>query len=169
LGFAIWQSGLRWLWVSALVVLLDVVTKRLVSTHLSLHEAIVVTPFFNVTLAHNQGAAFSFLHDAGGWQRWLLIGLALVVSVMLLIWLSRLVAARWWTGTALAMIFGGAAGNVWDRIQHGYVVDFIQVYYQDWYFPSFNIADSAISVGAVMLLIESIRKENTNHSSPDYR
>ena len=159
MAFSIGQSGLKWIWISIVVLVLDQWTKVLASSNLVLHETVAITSFFNITLAHNEGAAFSFLSDAGGWQRWFFIVLAIGVSIVLVVWLTRLAANHIWTAVAVTLILGGAVGNVWDRIQYGYVVDFIQVYYDDWYYPAFNIADSAICVGAVMLIIESFRAE----------
>ena len=159
MAFSIGQSGLKWIWIAIVVLVLDQWTKVLASTNLMLHEKIPITSFFNITLAHNEGAAFSFLSDAGGWQRWFFIVLAIGVSIVLVVWLTRLAAHHIWTAVSVTLILGGAVGNVWDRIQYGYVVDFIQVYYDQWYWPAFNIADSAICVGAVMLLIESFRAQ----------
>lgn len=153
------QSGLRWLWLALVVIGLDLWTKWLAESSLELHETIPITPFFNITLAYNTGAAFSFLSDAGGWQRWFFISLAIVVSGVLVVWLSRLSADKKWLPIALALVLGGALGNVWDRVYHGHVIDFIQLYYDKWYWPAFNIADSAICVGAAMLIIDSIRGE----------
>ena len=154
------QSGLKWLWLSIVVLVLDQWTKLLATENLVLHDPVPIMPSFNIMLAHNTGAAFSFLSDAGGWQRWFFIVLAIGVSIVLVIWLARLAAQQRWTAISLTLILGGAIGNVWDRIQYGYVVDFIQVYYDEWYWPAFNIADSAIFVGAAMLIIESFRGEN---------
>ncbi|TPW17117.1 MAG: signal peptidase II [Halothiobacillaceae bacterium] len=155
------QSGLVWLWISLLVVVLDQGTKIAATELLTLHQPHPITSFFNLTLAHNEGAAFNFLSDAGGWQRWFFVILATAVSLALLIWLSRMAATARWSSISLTLILGGAVGNLWDRIQHGYVVDFIQLYYDQWYYPTFNIADSAIFVGAVMLLLESLRGEKS--------
>jgi len=120
---------------------------------LELYEQIPVIPsFFNLTLAHNYGAAFSFLNIPGGQQRWFFTGISAIVSIVLIVWLWRLSKAEKWLGIALALVLGGAIGNLIDRAMQGYVVDFIQVYYKDWYFPSFNIADSAIFCGTVLLL-----------------
>lgn len=148
---------LKWLWLTSLVIVLDLVTKAFASSGLILHQPVAIFPGFNLTLMHNSGAAFSFLSDASGWQRWFFTIIALGVSAALLVWLKRLQASQLWLAVALAMILGGALGNVWDRIALGYVVDFIQVYYDRWYWPAFNIADSAISVGAVLLIIDSLR------------
>jgi len=153
------EKALVWFWLSLLVVILDQVTKVWISANLALYQSIVVLPFFNLTLLHNEGAAWSFLATAGGWQRWFLSGLAIVISGVLMIWLSRLKRQQRWLACALALILGGALGNVIDRVIYGYVVDFIDVYYNKaWHWPAFNIADSAISVGAVMLLIDAFRK-----------
>ena len=147
---------LKWTWLSALVVFLDQITKWMASAWMEPYEAYPVLSWFNLTLVHNTGAAFSFLSDAEGWQRWFFIVLSIAVSVAIVIWLNRLHAGEHWTAVALALILGGAIGNVIDRIAHGYVVDFIQWYYGQWYWPTFNIADSAISVGAAILLIHSV-------------
>ena len=116
-------------------------------------------PFFNFTLMHNTGAAFSFLADQGGWQRWFFAVLALGVSLVLAVWLSRLKAHETWLALALSLVLGGAIGNLIDRVYYGYVIDFIDVYYNASHWPAFNIADSAISVGAVMLIIDTFRNK----------
>ncbi len=148
---------LKWLWLSVVVIALDRVSKYLASNSLNLHEPVSILPFFNLTLMHNQGAAFSFLSQAGGWQRWFFTIIALVVTVVIVQWIRRLSPAETWMAAALALVAGGAVGNVWDRIQLGYVVDFIDVYYKTWHWPAFNIADSAITVGAFMLIVEGFR------------
>jgi len=145
-----------WLWlaVTALVIILDWHTKQLATELLELYRPQAVFPWLNMTLAHNYGAAFSFLSDAGGWQRWFFIVLASGVSLVLLVWLLRLPRSEWLTGLGLALILGGAIGNLVDRIQLGYVVDFVDVYYKDWHYPAFNVADSAITCGVVLLLVD---------------
>lgn len=150
------KKNLSWLCLSVLVVILDLLSKRIVSTHMVLGESIAVLPVFNWTLAHNYGAAFSFLHDAGGWQRWFFAGIALVVSVAIVWWLKALQANSRFLAISLALVLGGAMGNLYDRILLGYVVDFIHVHYGAWNFPAFNLADSAITVGAIMLVIDSV-------------
>jgi len=150
------DSGLFWLWITVLVVALDQVTKVIAENSMALYESVPVMPYFNFTLAYNTGAAFSFLADASGWQRWLFAVIAVVVSVFITGWLLRLRREQKWLGVSLALVLGGAIGNVWDRITLGHVIDFIDVYYQDWHWPAFNIADSAICVGAAMLVIESL-------------
>ena len=154
-----WQGSLIWLWLSSVVVMLDQITKVWVSSILQLNQTINILPFFDLRLLHNPGAAWSILATAGGWQRWFLSILALFVSGVIIVWLSRLERQRYWLACALALILGGAIGNVIDRIIYGYVVDFVDIYYQGRHWPAFNIADSAISLGAFMLLICLIRNE----------
>ncbi len=152
---------LKWIWLAIVVIIADQLTKYIASTSLQMHVPIAVMPMFNWTLMHNPGAAFSFLADAGGWQRWFFAVIAVVVSVVIVLWIKRLEQHEKWQAIALALILGGALGNVIDRIWLGYVVDFIQIYYQQWYWPAFNIADSAISIGVAMIIIESIREYRT--------
>jgi signal peptidase II len=149
--------SLRWLWLSALIVAADQTSKWLAVQHLAPHQPLPAVPGFNLTLVYNTGAAFSFLSDASGWQRWFFALLAALVSTFIVFWLSRLPRAQRWLGCALALILGGALGNLWDRLALGHVIDFIDLYYRDWHWPAFNVADSAISVGAVMLLIDALR------------
>jgi len=148
---------LKWLWLSVVVIVLDLITKNLASTHLVLHEPVPLIPMLNLTLMHNTGAAFSFLGDAGGWQRWFFVTVAMFVSVALTWWLRQLRSDERWLAVALVLVLGGALGNVWDRVTLGYVVDFIDVYYESWHWPAFNVADSAITIGAVMLLLDALR------------
>ena len=150
------SASIAWLWLSLLVVALDQATKYWAVSALTLHQPVPVIPFFNLTLMHNTGAAFSLLAEAGGWQRWFFTGLALVVSGLIVYWLSTL-RRQPWLSAGLALILGGAVGNnLIDRVLHGYVVDFIDVYYQNWHWPAFNIADSAITVGAVLLVLDAL-------------
>ncbi len=147
---------LKWLWLSAVVMALDLATKAMASHYLSLHQPVPVFPGFNWMLAHNTGAAFSFLQDQSGWQRWFFSVIALVVSIGIIIWLKRLRPSQMMLALALALVLGGALGNLWDRVTLGYVVDFIDVYYGQNHWPAFNLADSAISLGAVLLIIDSL-------------
>lgn len=151
------DTGLRWAWLALVVIVLDQVTKAWASATLGLYQPVPVMPMFNWTLSHNTGAAFSFLHDAGGWQRWFFTVLALGVSAALFVWLRRIARDQVWEPVALSLIIGGALGNVIDRMRFGYVVDFIDWYYKTWHWPAFNVADAAISVGAVMLMISAFR------------
>ncbi|MCK5639473.1 MAG: lipoprotein signal peptidase, partial [Gammaproteobacteria bacterium] len=134
----------------------DLWSKSIASEYLLMHQPVPVFPGLNMTLMHNYGAAFSFLSNAGGWQRWFFTILALAVSAFIIGWLRKLEKQQTFLAIALALVLGGALANVWDRITLGYVVDFIDVYYQQWHWPAFNIADSAICVGAVMLIIDAL-------------
>lgn len=147
---------MRWLWVSVVILILDQCTKLLADALLSGQQAVVLLPFLALRKAYNYGAAFSFLGDASGWQRWFFIILALVVIAVLIAWLNRLPAEDLRARVALVLILGGAAGNVIDRLVYGYVIDFIDVFYGSWHWPTFNIADSAISVGAALLLLDAL-------------
>ena len=145
----------RWLWVSLIVVVLDLATKQAVLATFKPGEEKVILPFFSLVLAFNPGAAFSFLADAAGWQRWFFSAVAIVASVVI-VWLLRKGGSRWYC-LALALILGGALGNVWDRLTTGLVVDFLLFHWRGWAYPAFNVADSAITVGAVLLIADSFR------------
>ena len=148
---------LAWLWLSVAVLVLDWVTKSAVTDTMDLYQSIPVFSFFNFTLLHNTGAAFSFLSDAGGWQRWMFSVIAIVTSVALIVWLWKLGKAERWLAIALAFIIGGALGNVYDRIVYGYVIDFLDFHWAGMHFPAFNVADSAISIGAFMMAVDIFR------------
>lgn len=158
---------LKWLSLTALVVILDLWTKNLASQYLQIHEPLVVLPWFRLTLIHNAGAAFSLLSDAGGWQRYFLSGLTLVISLFILLWLYQLDVRQRLLACALALVLGGALGNLWDRVTLGYVVDFIDIslsfipwsIFNPW--PAFNIADSAICIGTALLIFDSINFATT--------
>jgi signal peptidase II len=146
-----------WVSVAVLVVIADQVTKWAIIEWVALYEKIPVNSFINLTHQRNTGAAFSFLADAGGWQRWFFITLASVVSVVIAVWLWRIRTERQAILAAgLALVLGGAIGNLIDRIMLGYVTDFIQVWFGNWAFPSFNVADAGISVGAALLIIDAL-------------
>jgi len=145
-----------WLLMSAVIIALDWWTKGLATESLTLYRPVEINSWLNMTLAHNYGAAFSFLSDAGGWQRWLFTVLASVVTMVLIVWLLRLPKEERVTGAALGLIIGGAVGNLIDRINLGYVVDFIDVYYKTSHWPAFNLADSAITGGVILLLIDGL-------------
>lgn len=147
--------NLHWLWLSLLIVIADQVTKWLAEYSLDLHAPVPILPGFNLTLVYNPGAAFSFLSQAGGWQRWFFVFFALAISCFLIFWLLRLPARAKWLACSLALIIGGAIGNLVDRLAYGHVIDFIDLYYGSWHWPAFNIADAAITVGAVMLIIDA--------------
>lgn len=148
-------QNLKWLWLSLFIIVADQATKLLAERFLDFHVPVQIMPSFNLMLTYNPGAAFSFLSQAGGWQRWFFIVVAIVISVILIVWICRLARNERWLACGLALIVGGALGNLWDRVAHGHVIDFIQVYYGQWYFPAFNVADSAITIGAAMVIIDA--------------
>lgn len=172
---------MKWLWLSALAVVLDQVSKNMAEAMLTLYRPIeVIAGFFNWTLMYNKGAAFSFLSNAGGWQRWLFVGLSTVISIGLFFWLKKLTqdeSEQIREGkiktpnnvlyAAISLVLGGAIGNLIDRALYGQVIDFIQVYYSSYYFPAFNIADAAITLGAGLLILDMIlesKREQKNSS-----
>ena len=149
------QPQLIFLAILIMVIIgLDQLTKTIASDILLYAEPIHVLPVLNWTLLHNYGAAFSFLSDAGGWQRWLFTGISIAVSIVFIVWLIRLPKSESLTRYSLTFIIGGAIGNLIDRMQFGYVVDFISVHWQEHYFPAFNLADSAITLGAILMIID---------------
>jgi len=151
---------LKWLWLSVLIIVLDQVTKHWVEASLVYHQLVpVIDGFFSLTLTYNEGAALSFLADAGGWQRWFFILLAVLIVAVLVVWLKRLPRTAAWTALALALIIGGAIGNVIDRLVLGHVIDFLLFYYQQWAWPAFNLADSAITVGAIIFVVDSLLQD----------
>jgi len=151
------RSLIKWFVVVAIVFFLDQWVKFLIVDNVSLYEKVYINSFINITHQHNLGAAFSFLADAGGWQRWFLSILAIVVSGYIIYWLYDLRrTAKCFLPYGLSMILGGALGNVFDRIRLGYVIDYLQVLIYGWPFPSFNVADAAITVGAVMIIVDAV-------------
>jgi signal peptidase II len=158
------RSWMRWLWVSAGVVALDLATKAWIVSAFREGEVRRITPFFDLVLAYNPGAAFSFLAGAGGWQRWFFLAISIAISAGLVFMLRR--PQRPWSAFALALVLGGALGNVYDRVTLGRVVDFIQVHAASHYWPAFNVADSAICVGVALLLLESLGRNREARASP---
>ena len=144
-----------WLGIAAIIVLLDQITKAMILRTLAIGDSHTVTSFFNIVHWRNTGAAFSFLHAADGWQRWLFVGLALV-AVVFIVWMLRRHGGQRLFASALALILGGAVGNVIDRLLHGSVVDFVQLHWHDAAFPAFNVADSAITIGAALLILDEL-------------
>ena len=155
-------SLLPWLGIAAIVILIDQFTKTLILGAFQLNDSHTVTSFFNIVRVHNTGAAFSFLAGAGGWQRWFFVGLG-TLAALFIVWMLRSHGGQRLFSWALALILGGAVGNVIDRLLHGYVVDFIQVHWHDAYFPSFNVADSAITVGAGLLILDELLRVRRSH------
>lgn len=154
-------KNLHWLWLSVSVFLIDQVTKMWIVRHFNFHEVKAITSFFNLTLTYNSGAAFGFLRHAGGWQRILFSGIAVVVSISIVIWLYRLSIKDKWTACSLSLILGGALGNLWDRVFLGHVVDFLDFYVKHWHFATFNVADISVSVGAGLLLLSAFLAEKS--------
>ncbi|WP_043515395.1 signal peptidase II [Halomonas sp. BC04] len=150
------QRPLRWLWLAAAWIVLDLGTKALASSLLTYGQPVEVLPFFNLTLLHNTGAAFSFLADSPGWQRWFFAVVAVGASIGLTYWMTRLKRDETLLAISLALIIGGALGNLYDRLVHGYVVDFLSFHVAGWYYPAFNVADIGITLGAIGLIWESI-------------
>ncbi|WP_367027296.1 signal peptidase II [Methylococcus sp. ANG] len=148
---------LKWLWLSVLVFALDQLSKQIVDASMRLYETIPLLPVFQLTYLRNQGAAFSFLSQAGGWQRWFFIALSVGATVLITYWLKSMDRRKTWEAAAWALVLGGAVGNLLDRVVYGYVIDFLDVFYGDWHWPAFNVADSAITVGIGMLLVDSFR------------
>ncbi len=150
---------MKWLWLSALAIVLDQITKKIAEAELILHQQVAIFPGLNFTLMYNKGAAFGFLSDAGGWQRTFFVSLSIAISIFLFFWLRQITRDvqqqhNHVLQVAIALVLGGAIGNLIDRVMTGAVVDFIQVYYASSYFPTFNIADSAITLGAGLLILD---------------
>jgi len=153
-------SALRWLWLSLLVILLDLGSKYLADSLLVYAAPVPLLPVFDLTLLYNTGAAFSFLAGAGGWQRWLFVAIAVGMCAFLLHWMRRTPVQQRWLGIGLALVLGGALGNLFDRTVHGHVVDFISLHWAGYYFPAFNIADCAITLGTLGLLMDMLFSRN---------
>jgi signal peptidase II len=156
------NTGLRFLWISTLIFIFDQWSKQAIVSSMSLYESIQLTGFFNLTYLHNYGAAFSFLYDAGGWQVYFLSAVALSVSALILWWLRQTTKEQLLLPVAFAFILGGALGNVFDRLLHGYVIDFLDFYYGTYHWPAFNVADSAIFIGAALLIIDMFKNKEAN-------
>jgi signal peptidase II len=155
--FSLRAGASNWLWLALAVMVLDQWTKSLITDNLAEFDVIVVLPVLEIMRLHNEGAAFSVLSGAGGWQRWLFTGLGIAVSVGILVWLRRMPnKGQNLLAAGLSLILGGALGNVVDRVLLGHVVDFIRVHYEQHYFPAFNVADSAITIGAALLILDNL-------------
>lgn len=153
-------SALRWLWLSLLVIVLDLGSKYLADSLLTYASPVPLLPVFDLTLLYNTGAAFSFLAGASGWQRWLFVAIAVGMSAFLLHWMRRTPRSQRLLGVGLALVLGGALGNLYDRTVHGHVVDFISLHWAGHYFPAFNIADCAITLGTIALLADMLFSRN---------
>ncbi|MEP6557069.1 MAG: signal peptidase II [Burkholderiales bacterium] len=157
------RSMIGWLALAALIILADQATKWLILDHYRLGDSTYVTGFFNIVRAHNTGAAFSFLAGAAGWQRWFFTVIGFAAAIFI-VWLLRQHAGQRLFSFALSLLLGGALGNVIDRLQHGYVVDFLDFHWAGWHFPAFNVADSAITVGAICLIWDELRRVRSGRS-----
>jgi signal peptidase II len=155
---------LKWLGLSLFILILDQASKLTIDATMPLYSSIVILPSFNLTYVRNTGAAFSFLSEAGGWQRWFFAALALSISVSIVIWMRRLQKHETLLAVALALVLGGAIGNLIDRLAYGYVIDFLDIFYNTWHWPAFNIADAAITIGVILMLAESLGL--TKHQDP---
>ena len=151
---------LKWLWLSLLVIVLDQLSKFWVVSVFELYQSIELMPYLNLTYVHNKGAAFSFLSSAGGWQRWFFSIISMVAVFVLLLWLKRLKPTEKLLAVSMSLILGGAIGNLYDRLAYGYVIDFLDAYYQQWHWPVFNIADSAIVLGVGLMLLDMLITPN---------
>ena len=158
------RSLLGWYALSLLMIVADQITKTLIIGRFDLYDRVAVLPFFDLVRAHNPGAAFSFLSDAGGWQRIFFVGISSVVSLVLVVWIYRLQSHQKMQALGLSLVLGGALGNLYARVAYGYVVDFLLFYYDKYSFPAFNIADSAITVGAFFLIVDMIKNPQTGKS-----
>ncbi len=160
------KTGLIWIWLSVIVVTLDQITKWYVVGHFELYEIRPVGPFLDLTRLHNEGAAFGLLAEAGGWQRWFFLVLAGAIGVAIIAWLRSLpVRGQSWLAIGLALILGGAIGNAWDRFIDGHVVDYLHFHWNEAYFPAFNVADIAITSGAIMLIIDALLSRRRNEAA----
>jgi signal peptidase II len=148
---------LKWLSISSVVVVLDLYTKHLIEAAFQFGEQLKITSFFDLVRYHNQGAAFGFLNDAGGWQKWFFTGISIIAAIVITYLIKKNLPQKLFC-FGLALVLGGALGNLYDRITLGYVVDFLNFHYQNYYWPAFNVADSAICVGVALLLLDSFKK-----------
>jgi signal peptidase II len=161
------DTGLRWLWLTLLCLIIDQVSKHWVAGTFDYQETFVVLPFFNLFYIHNEGAAFSFLADQGGWQRWFFTAIASIASIVFLVWMAKTPKTQRLLSIAFALILSGAVGNLIDRALFGYVIDFLDFHWADFHFAAFNIADSAIFIGAALMIFESLTNKETDDNSSD--
>ena len=153
------ETGLRWLWLTLLCLVLDQITKQWVAGSFDLYESVSVLPIFSLTYVHNLGAAFSFLADQGGWQRWFFTAIAAIASIIFIVWLAKTPKSQKLLSIAFALMLSGALGNLIDRVLFGYVIDFLDFHWSGNHFPAFNVADSMIFIGAALMILESFISE----------
>ncbi len=161
------QTGLRWWWLTAIFLIADQVTKQLIVSNMDLYQSIDILPFFNLTYVHNLGAAFSFLADQGGWQRWFFTAIAAIASIVFIVWLAKTPKQQVLLSVAFAFMLSGAVGNLIDRVLFGYVIDFIDFYGFGYHFPAFNIADSMIFIGAALMIFDSFKNGESSKTKQD--
>lgn len=158
------ETGLRWLWLTLICLVLDQVTKHMVAGSFELYESINILPIFNITYVHNPGAAFSFLADQGGWQRWFFTAIATIASIIFIVWLAKTPRSQTLLSVAFALMLSGAMGNLIDRALFGYVIDFIDFHWSGSHFPAFNVADSMIFIGAALMILESFTEQSEQNT-----
>ncbi|GAA0809991.1 signal peptidase II [Colwellia asteriadis] len=156
------ETGLRWLWLTIILLAIDQITKQWVAASFDYREILPVLPFFNLTYVHNPGAAFSFLADQGGWQRWFFTAIAAIASVVFIVWMAKTPKQQKLLSIAFACILSGAIGNLIDRVLFGYVIDFLDFHWAGYHFAAFNIADSMIFIGAALMILDSFKQEPIN-------
>ncbi|RHW75546.1 signal peptidase II [Colwellia sp. RSH04] len=156
------DTGLKWIWLTIICLLLDQISKQWVANTFDLYESVNLLPFFSFTYVHNPGAAFSFLADQGGWQRWFFTAIAVVACIIFTVWLAKTPKQQVLLSLALSLMLSGALGNLIDRVLFGYVIDFLDFHWASYRFPAFNLADSAIFLGAALMIIDSFKQEAEN-------
>ena len=159
------ETGLRWLWLTIICLILDQVTKHWVAGSFDLYESMQIWPIFSLTYVHNPGAAFSFLADQGGWQRWFFTAIAAIASIVFIVWLAKTPKSQVLLSVAFALMLSGAVGNLIDRALFGYVIDFLDFHWSGTHFPAFNVADSMIFIGAALMILDSFTAEQTGTES----
>lgn len=154
------ETGLRWLWLTLLCLIVDQVTKYWVASSFDYRETLSVLPFFNLTYVHNPGAAFSFLADQGGWQRWFFTAIASIASIVFIVWMAKTPKSQKLLSIAFSLMLSGALGNLIDRASFGYVIDFLDFHWAGYHFAAFNVADSMIFIGAALMILDSFTQTN---------
>ncbi|MBA6341956.1 signal peptidase II [Colwellia sp. MB02u-10] len=163
------ETGLRWLWLTLVFLVADQVTKQLIVSNMDLYQSIDILPFFNLTYVHNLGAAFSFLADQGGWQRWFFTAIAAIASIVFIVWLAKTPKQQALLSAAFALMLSGAVGNLIDRVLFGYVIDFLDFYGFGYHFPAFNIADSMIFIGAALMIFDSFKNGESSKNTQNIK
>lgn len=163
------ETGLRWLWLTLVFLVADQVTKQLIVSNMDLYQSIDILPFFNLTYVHNLGAAFSFLADQGGWQRWFFTAIAAIASIVFIVWLAKTPKQQTLLSVAFALMLSGAVGNLIDRVLFGYVIDFLDFYGFGYHFPAFNIADSMIFIGAALMIFDSFKNGESSKNTQNIK